>query len=133
MDENQAQGAQHTQRTLFPQTAPQAYGPPYPGQNSGFVGSPGAASEYVLARGQVPDYGQVPRSGYGTYPTPTVGGRGGSLQSINPDQYTTQPMYHGQAPYQDPRTGQIIYPQTTAGGAFDPSVRPTNPADGRRR
>lgn len=60
-------------------------------------------------------------------------GRGVPLQSPNQAQYASQQGLHGQTPYVDPRSGQMIYPSASAGRGFDQVMRQPNPADSRRR
>ena len=122
------------QRALFQSNAPQDYPQNYPVTCGAFQNpSMTAPPEYVLTRGgQAEGYGQVPRSEYDIYAAPTAG-RGTTTQSQNQGQFATQQGLQGPAPYQDPRTGQMIYPPTSAGRGFDQSARHTGSADGRRR
>ena len=122
------------QRTLFPTSMAPEYQPSYPVTSAPFQNpSMTAPPEYVIARGQTDGYGQVPRSEYEMYAA-SAAGRGVPLQPPNPGQFASQQGLQGQATYQDPRTGQMIYPPTSAGRGFDqPSARHTNAADGRRR
>lgn len=122
------------QRSLFPSSIPQDYPQNYPVTNATFQGAPMTAPpDYIIGRGPAPGYGQVqvPRSQY-DYNVVTAG-RGETLQSPNQGQFASQAGMQGPAPYQDPRTGQIIYPPTSAGRGFDQPPRHTNSADGRRR
>ena len=112
---------------------PQDYPQSYPVTTGAFQNpSMTAASEYVLTRGQPEGYGQVPRSEYEMYAAATAG-RGATLQSPNQGQFASQQGLQGPTAYQDPRTGQMIYPPTPAGRGFDQPARHTGPADGRRR
>ena len=129
-----ARPAPPPQRTLYQSTMPQDYAQNYPVSSGAFQNpSMTAASEYVLARGQTDGYGQVPRSAeYDMYAAATAG-RGATLQSPNQGQFASQQGPQGPAAYHDPRTGQLIYPPTSAGRTFDPPARHTGSADGRRR
>lgn len=119
-------------RTLFQSSMPQDYPQNYPVTSGAFQSPPVTAPpEYVLGRGQGGGYGQVPRSEYEMYAAATAG-RGAALPP-NHGQFATQQGLQGPTPYQDPRTGQMIYPPTPAGRGFDQPSRPTGPADGRRR
>ena len=124
------------QRTVYPSSMAPDYPQSYPVTSGSFQNPPiGAQSDYILSRGLPEGYGQVPRSSeYEMYAAagPTAG-RGATLQSPNQGQFASQQGLHGSGPYQDPRTGQIIYPPAPAGRGFDHSSRHTNSADGRRR
>jgi hypothetical protein len=117
-------------RTLFPVTLPLDYPPHYPVTSGAYQNPPmTAAPDYVLGRGQTDAYGQVPRSQYEMY----AAGRGATLQPTTQGPFATQQGLQSAAPYQDPRTGQIIYPSTSAGrGGYDQLARHTGAADGRR-
>jgi hypothetical protein len=114
-------------RTLFPVTHPQDYLPHYPVTTGAFSNLPMAAPEYGLGRGRVDPY-SVPRSEYDMY----AAGRGATIQSPNQGQFAAQQGIPSAAPYQDPRTGQIIYPPTSAGRGYDQLARHPGAADGRR-
>ncbi len=122
-----------SQRPLFQSNMPQDYPQSFPVTSGAFQNpSMTAPPEYVLARGQAPGYGQVPRSEYEMYAAATAG-RGATLQSPNQGQFAPQQGLQGAAPYQDPRTGQMIYPPASAGRGFDQTSRHASSADGRRR
>jgi hypothetical protein len=119
------------QRSLFPSNMTQEYQQNYSVATGAFQSPPMAAPpEYMLGRGQPEGYGhgQVPRSEYEIY----AAGRGAIL-SPNQGQFATQQGLQGPAPYQDPRTGQMIYPPSSAGRGFDQIARHTGAADARRR
>ncbi|ERF70067.1 hypothetical protein EPUS_00254 [Endocarpon pusillum Z07020] len=121
-----------SQRTLYQGTMPQDYPQNYPVTTSGFQSpSMTAASEYMITRGPAEGYNQVPRSEY-DYPGATAG-RGATLQSTNQVQFASQQGLQGPPAYQDPRTGQMVYPPTPAGRGLDQFARHTGPADNRRR
>ncbi len=124
--------SEHTQDLHDMITTGRRYAQSYPVSTGAFQNPTMTAPEYVLARGQPEGYGQVPRSAaeYEMYAAPT-GGRG-TLQSPNQGQFASQQGTQP-APYQDPRTGQLIYPPTSAGRGFDSPARHPGPADGRRR
>lgn len=116
-------------RTLFPSSMTPEY-QNYPVTSSALSPTSMTATPgYVLGRGQAEGYSsQIPRSEYESYP-PTAG-RGATLQPPNQGQFAAQQGSQGSGSYQDPRTGQIVYPSATTGRGFDPSGRY---ADGRRR
>lgn len=118
-------------RSLFTTSMAQDYLPSYPMTTSPFQNpSMTAPQDYMVARGPTDIYNQVPRTGHEFYP-PGAAGRGTLLQP-NPGQFAPQQGLPGTAPYQDPRTGQMIYPPT-AGRGFEQPSRNTNPTEGRRR
>lgn len=120
------------QRSLFQSSMPQEYPQNYPVTSGAFQSPPMTAPpDYVLGRGQGGGYGQVPRSEYDMYAVPTAG-RGATLQAPNQGQFAPQQGLQGPTPYQDPRTGQMIYPPT-AGRGFEQPSRHTGATDGRRR
>lgn len=100
-----------SQRSLFPVTIPPDYTQSYPATSAAFPSAPMTApQDYMIGRGPAPGYGsvQVPRSHY-EY-NAVAPGRSESLQSPNQGQFASQAGMQAPGPYQDPRTGQIIYP-----------------------
>jgi hypothetical protein len=138
MEDDFRRTAPPSQRTLFPSTMTQDYPQNYPVTSGAFQNpSMTAPTEYVLARGPTEGYSQqVPRSEHEMYAAAaaaTGAGRGTTLQAPNQGQFASQQGLQRPAPYQDPRTGQMIYPATSAGRGFDQASRQTGSADGRRR
>lgn len=136
MEEDYRRQGPPPQRPLFSTTMATDYPPNYP-MTCGPFQTPAttATADYMISptRGQSAAYSQVPRSAeYDMYGAPTAG-RGTTLQSPNQGQFASQQGFQAPVPYQDPRTGQMIYPSATAGRGFDQPSRHTNPADGRRR
>lgn len=133
MEDDYRRAAPQSQRTLFPSTMTQDYPQNYPVTSGAFQNpSMTAPPEYVLARGPTDSYSQVPRSEYEMH-TATGAGRGTTLQAPNQGHFASQQGLQRPAPYQDPRTGQMIFPATSAGRGFDQASRQTNSGDGRRR
>lgn len=125
--------AQPPQRSLFPVNMAPEYPQGYQGTTGAFQNAHMAPQpDYVVSRGQLEGYGQVPRSEYETY-TGTAAGRGATLQSPSQGQFASQQGLQGSGAYRDPRTGQTIYPPVPAGRGFDHASAHLNPADGRRR
>ena len=119
------------QRSLF-QSMTQDYPQNYAVTSGAFQSAAMTAPlDYVHARGQAESYGQVPRSEFDMYVASA--GRGGTSQSANQGQFAAQQGLQSPAPYQDPRTGQMIYPPSSGGRGFEPSPRHTGGTDGRRR
>jgi hypothetical protein len=97
--------------TLFPN---QPDYPQYPVTSGAFPNLPMApAVDYGLGRGRGDPF-SVPRSEYESHPA----GRSATIQSLNQGQYPGQPGITSPTPYQDPRTGQIIYPPTSGGRGY---------------
>ncbi|KAF7514407.1 hypothetical protein GJ744_000177 [Endocarpon pusillum] len=119
------------QRILYQGTMPQDYPQNYPVTTSAYQ-NPSMTAEYMLSRGQPEGHNQVPRSEYDMYPSATAG-RGATLQSPNQGQFASQQGLQGPTAYQDPRTGQTIYPPTPAGRGLDQFARHAGSADNRRR
>lgn len=118
-------------RSLF-QSMSQDYPQNYSVTSGAFQGPAMTAPlDYVHARGQAESYGQVPRSEHDMYPANA--GRGTAPQSAPPGQFAAPQGLQNPAPYQDPRTGQMIYPPSAGGRGFEPSPRHTGATDGRRR
>jgi hypothetical protein len=121
------------QRSLFQSSMTQDYPSNYPATTGGFQNpSMVAPSDYVLARGQAADYGQVPRSEYDMYAAANPG-RGAPIQAPPQGQFAGQQSMPSAAPYRDPRTGQMIYPTAAAGRSYEQPPRHTSSADGRFR